>query len=107
MAVPVEIKRANVHDVAIDWDDGHASVYVARELRLACPCANCVDEMTGRKRLDDTDVPADVHPLGISPVGRYAIHFQWSDGHTSGIYTFEHLRRVCPCAECANSSQTH
>lgn len=99
---PHEIRRANVHDVAIDWDDGHASVYPARHLRLACPCANCVDEMTGVRRLVDAEVPADVHPLSIAPVGRYAVHFNWSDGHTSGIYTFALLRKICPCDACSN-----
>jgi ATP-binding protein involved in chromosome partitioning len=53
-----------------------------------------VDEVTGQKRLEPASVAADVWPQEISPVGRYALHFQWSDGHRTGIYTFEQLRRL-------------
>ena len=90
--VPVEIGRANQHDVQIRWNDGQESVYLARDLRLRCGCAGCVSEMTGEEMLDPRSVPADVHPLSISPVGRYAIQIHWSDGHATGIYTFKRLR---------------
>lgn len=67
--VPVEIGRANQHDVQIRWNDGHESVYLARDLRLRCGCAGCVSEMTGEEMLDPATVPPDVHPRSISPVG--------------------------------------
>jgi len=38
--------------------------------------------------------------LGVEPVGHYAIRIDWSDGHKTGIYSFEHFRRICPCEEC-------
>ena len=97
--VPAEIGRANQHDVKIRWQDGHESIYPARELRLACPCAGCVDELTGHVRLIATGVPQDVHPLGIDLVGRYAITIRWSDGHRTGIYPFNLLRTLCPCCQ--------
>ena len=97
--VPIEIGRANQHDVKIRWHDGHESIYPARELRLACPCAGCVDEMTGAIRIIATSIPQDVHPLAIKLVGRYAISIEWSDGHSTGIYAFEKLRTLCPCCE--------
>jgi len=100
MTVPIEIGRANQHDVKIRWQDGHESVYPARALRLACPCAGCVDEVTGVVRVVATSVPHDVHPLKIEPIGRYAITIHWSDGHHTGIYAFELLRTLCPC--CRN-----
>ena len=78
----------------IRWKDGHASEYAPRELRLACPCAGCVDEMTGRPILRPETVPEDVHPLAIRYVGRYALQFDWSDGHTTGIYPFTLLREL-------------
>ena len=65
-----------------------------RELRLACGCAQCVDEWSGEGRLDESAVPEDVHPLRIEPVGRYAIQIAWSDGHASGIYPFRRLREL-------------
>lgn len=90
--VPAEITRANEHDVLIVWKDGHRSLYRARDLRLACPCATCVEEMTGKKLLDPSSIPADVHPASLNLVGRYAVHFDFSDGHSTGIYTFDYLR---------------
>ena len=98
--VPIEIGRANQHDVKIRWQDGHESIYPARELRLACPCAGCVDEVTGQLRLIATSVPQNVYPLKIDLVGRYAISIQWSDGHNTGIYAFDRLRALCPCGSC-------
>ncbi len=103
--VPREIGRANQHDVLIKWADGHESTYLARDLRLACPCAGCVEEMTGQKLLDEASVPADVHPTGIDVVGRYAIQIRWSDGHSTGIYRFELLRELCPCPSCKRGEQ--
>lgn len=88
----------------IRWADGHASEYEPRFLRLRCPCAACVEEMTGRPLLDPTSVAPDVYPLEIEYVGRYALRFQWSDGHSTGIYPFDFLRRNCPCAECATGA---
>ena len=95
--LPVEIGRSGAHDVKIRWDDGHESVYPARELRLKCPCAACVDEMTGHVRLITSSIAETVHPLKIDVVGRYAIAIHWSDGHNTGIYTFDLLRTLCPC----------
>lgn len=89
--IPLEIGRANKHDVRVAWKTGQETVYPARFLRLACPCAGCVEEMTGQKILNDATVPEDVHPLGIHLVGRYAIQVEWSDGHNSGIYTWDRL----------------
>lgn len=97
---PKAIKQAGPSELGIDWNDGHASVYPVRLLRLNCRCANCVEEMSGRPMLDPASVPADVKPVVINPVGRYAIHITWSDNHTTGIYTYEHLRNLCPCDEC-------
>ncbi len=101
MPMPAEVGRANQHDVKIRWQDGHESVYPARELRLACPCAGCVDEMTGHVRVIATSIAQTVHPVKIDLVGRYAISIQWSDGHNTGIYGFNLLRKLCPC--CAAS----
>jgi ATP-binding protein involved in chromosome partitioning len=76
----------------IRWRDGQVTDLAPRTLRLACPCAGCVDELTGRRVLRPDDVPPDVHPMAIVHVGRYALRFDWSDGHTTGIYPFEYLR---------------
>jgi ATP-binding protein involved in chromosome partitioning len=91
---PLAIERTGTADVRIRWKDGHESVYGARELRLRCPCASCLEEMTGRPLLDPASVPEDVHPEAIGLVGRYAISIRWSDGHSTGIYTFKLLREI-------------
>jgi DUF971 family protein len=41
--------------------------------------------------------------LHVEEVGSYAIRIDWSDGHGTGIYSFDHLRRICPCKKCADS----
>lgn len=87
-------------ELEIRWADGHRSTYPPRFLRLRCPCAGCVEELTGRPLLVPESVPEDVYPLAIRYVGRYALRFEWSDGHDTGIYTFELLRDICPCQEC-------
>jgi len=91
---PIEIGRANQHDVRVKWADGRETIYPARFLRLSCPCAECIEEMTGRRMIRDSSVPPDVHPLSIHPVGRYAIQILWSDGHNTGIYTWERLHEL-------------
>jgi DUF971 family protein len=88
---PVEISRSGEHDIKIRWKDGPETVYPARFLRMECPCAVCVDELSGVRRLQESMVPSGVHPAGIDPVGRYAIQIHWSDGHGTGIYTWERL----------------
>jgi len=91
---PTQLAQAGARTLAITWADGVESTYDVRALRLACGCAQCVDEWTGAGTLDPAAVPEDVHPLRIEPVGRYAIQIAWSDGHASGIYPFRRLREL-------------
>ncbi len=100
---PTEIGRHGEHDVKITWEDGHESVYPARHLRLNCRCATCVDEVSGAPLLDTESVADDVHPIKLDLVGHYAIQPTFSDGHFTGIFSFDHLRGICPCPECAET----
>lgn len=93
-ATPTGIRQHGPTQLAIDWSDGELSIYDVRRLRLLCPCAVCIDEWTGEQRLDPESVDADVRPVKIQPVGRYAIQIAWSDGHDTGIYTFTRLREL-------------
>ena len=99
--VPLEIDRSPETEVRIAWADGHRSVFPARSLRLLCPCAECVEETTGRRILDPRTVPEDVRALAASLVGRYAVEIDWSDGHSTGIYTWEYLREIGEAGEMA------
>jgi ATP-binding protein involved in chromosome partitioning len=88
--------------ITITWEDEHRSAYPSRQLRLACRCAACIEEMTGQPLLDPKTVPENVRARAIRVVGQYAISVDWSDGHNTGIYNFRMLRENCPCDECAN-----
>jgi DUF971 family protein len=99
LPIPQAIERRD-DGVLIEWTAEHRALYPARELRLACPCAGCVDEMSGRALLNPATVPADVRPVSLALVGAYGLGVQWSDGHGTGIYTFQRLLSVCPCADC-------
>ena len=98
--IPHAINRQDA-GLRIEWDqNGHEGFFPARDLRLACPCAACVEEMSGRPILDPTTVASDIRPISLALVGAYGIKIQWSDGHSTGIYTFERLFQSCPCPQC-------
>ncbi len=91
--VPTSITRRD-EGLLFQWTpEGAAAWLSARALRLACPCAQCVDEMSGRPLLDPVAVAADIRPVHLALVGTYGLRIHWSDGHATGIYTFEFLRR--------------
>jgi len=103
LPVPYAINRRD-DGILIEWDKrGHEAFFPARQLRLACPCAGCVEEISGRPLLDPAAVPADIKPLSLALVGSYGLRVHWSDGHSTGIYTFQQLLRGCPCAECTRA----
>ena len=98
--IPHAINRQD-DGLRIEWDqNGHEGFFPARDLRLACPCAACVEEMSGRPLLDPSSVAPDIRPVSLALVGAYGLKIQWSDGHSTGIYTFERLLRSCPCQQC-------
>ena len=50
--------------------------------------------------------PEGIHAERYSMVGRYAISFSWSDGHSTGIYPYEYLLEMCECEACAARAAT-
>ena len=92
-------------EVEIGWSDGHLSRFSARDLRLNCSCAECVEEWSRRKLLDPAAVDADIRAEDHLMVGRYAVQFLWSDAHSTGIYPFELLRGLCRCDECKAAAE--
>ncbi|HZN95809.1 MAG TPA: DUF971 domain-containing protein [Myxococcales bacterium] len=80
--------------LALTWDDGQRTQVGARALRQGCPCAECVDEWTHQRRLDPEKVPQDLSILELRPVGNYALAFQFSDAHQTGIFNWSLLRQL-------------
>jgi DUF971 family protein len=94
---PLDIQQIG-NELAVKWNDGRESFIPLEELRRACPCAGCKGE---------TDIMGNVYknpaqPLSakafeltqIITVGGYAIQPVWADGHATGIYSFEYLKRI-------------
>lgn len=86
------IEQAGPRTLAITWSDGRKDQFDVVKLRRSCPCASCIDEWTREQRLKPEDVPDTVRPLKIESVGAYALKIHFSDGHATGIYTFQMLR---------------
>jgi ATP-binding protein involved in chromosome partitioning len=86
--------RDSERRLVVSWEDGTRTTVPYRKLRLACRCAGCVDELSGRPILDPTSVADDVGVRAVEETGLYGIRIDWSDGHSTGIYTWERLRGV-------------
>ena len=99
---PEHISISKSKGIKIDWKDGHTSEYGLRYLRHHCPCAVC----SGSHGTVPQAPPIEPGPfqmyapalkmVNVEPVGNYAIRIVWNDGHGSGIYSFEHLRKISP-----------
>ena len=97
-AVPTALRREG-DGLRIDWADGSSTFTAWRTLRKACPCAGCTED--GKKPPDPFRVltPQEVAagapaPVSMVPVGHYAYQITWNDGHSSGIYPLELLRKL-------------
>lgn len=108
-AEPEHIAISRSKGIKIDWKDGHHSEYSLGYLRDECPCATCtgahgtVPQKTNHASPKGGPfqmyTPA-LRMINVEEVGHYAIRIQWSDGHNTGIYSYDHFRKICPCAEC-------
>jgi len=109
---PEHIAISKSKGIKIDWKDGHHSEYDLQYLRDECPCATCTGAHGTPPAPKSGSQPASpfqmykptLKMLGVEPVGNYAIRINWSDGHNSGIYSYEHFRRLCQCAECRTTA---
>lgn len=117
MPLPLDIRKkpidVKVHissgtGVDITWSDAHTSHYDFAYLREHCPCATC-REAHGKETEEKNNGVSHALPMfkpkvtarAASPVGNYALQIEFSDGHSTGIYSFDHLREICPCVPCA------
>ena len=111
----VKVHLTSGKGVDIEWKDGHLSGYTFPYLRDACPCALCDEERSksGREAGHPQEAkPGELpmfkpvmKPISAEGVGKYAIKFNWNDGHQLGIYSWKWLREICPCEECAGANK--
>jgi DUF971 family protein len=99
---PTQLKRLDDGRLEMTWSDGEQRRYRVGELRKACPCATCREKRSAEdgdkmKTLLKVISPEEAQPLMVQhmePVGNYAYKITYSDGHDTGIYTFDHLRAL-------------
>jgi len=109
----IKVRVSTGAGVDIVWADGHSSHYDFAYLREQCPCAMCDDERRKKENLTTHagSGPGAVLPMfkprptarGAKAMGNYALQIDFSDGHTTGIYSYDYLRTICPCDECAKA----
>jgi DUF971 family protein len=88
--------RAHQADQLLElaWADGLSAKLPYPTIRGECPCASCRNEWTGERILDPSAIRPDIRLESMEQVGSYAVRFSWNDGHSSGIYTWETLRKL-------------
>lgn len=113
---PTEVQVHVTSGAGLDirWSDGHTSHYDFTYLRDQCPCALCNEER--RKKAEIAEQTKESSGGALPPalpmfkpkpkaraaraVGHYALQIDFTDGHSTGIYSFEYLREICPCDAC-------
>lgn len=121
MPLPIDIRKkpigVKVHvstgeGVEVTWSDGHTSRYDFPYLRDHCPCALCKDEREKQEKFGASTAAGGssaalpmfkprVKAKSATAVGNYAIQIEFTDGHATGIFSFDHLREICPCDACS------
>jgi len=107
--LPKHISISRSKGIRIDWQDGHVSEYGLQYLRDRCPCATCTTGHGGQPSGQPGPSPFQLYKPalklnGAEPVGNYAIRLLWNDGHSTGIYSYEKFRRICPCPQCTTTA---
>ena len=92
-AIRLNVAENTLH---ITWGDGHESTYPGGWLRFICPCAGCRGHAPGEVPPPPWDRCKDVRCTCAEGVGNYALRLVLSDGHDSGVYSFDRLRRNEP-----------
>lgn len=87
-----KIFQIDATHLGIEWNDGSQGRWNLAQLRRLCPCAACVDETTGERKLNPASIPDDLTCSRIESVGRYALTIHFADGHNTGIYSFKMLK---------------
>lgn len=88
--------RAHQADQVLElaWEGEEPARVPYRQIRAQCPCASCKDEWTGERLIDPDSIRPDLKIEAMEPIGNYAVRLSWNDGHSSGLYTWDHFRRL-------------
>ena len=110
-AVKIHVKTGA--GVDITWADGHSSHYDFTYLRDQCPCATCNDERAKKDSMPPATnlLSSPLLPMykpkpraqAATQVGNYAVQISFTDGHSTGIFSYDYLRTLCPCEECGRA----
>ena len=104
---PQKIHQISDTELRIEWSDNHCARHTMVMLRSNCPCATCRAEVEAIRI--STVPPGSRTPkydlAGIEVVGSYALQIAWRDGHRTGIYPYELLRRICECEACQKGAK--
>jgi DUF971 family protein len=93
---PTNIRAHQAEQVLeLTWEGGAVARLPYRYLRGECPCASCRNEWTGQRILDPASIRDDLRLEGMETIGNYAVRLAWNDGHSSGLYTWDTLERLC------------
>lgn len=94
------------HGVTLVWPDGHTSRFTLPELRSNCPCALCRSsrEAGGPAWPTPPDAAERLRVEGAELGGNWGLQLRWNDGHETGIYSWELLRRCCRCPQCSDGT---
>lgn len=112
----VKVHVSSGAGVDITWSDGHVSHYDFAYLRDECPCATCNEEREKKRAFAAAGAASAAALPMFKPkaraqsakeMGNYAIQITFNDGHSTGIYSYDHLRSICPCADCAKAFRPH
>jgi DUF971 family protein len=93
--------------ITLTWPESGETATVSNfELRKACACALCIDEMTRAPLLDPKMIPTDIHAEKVGIIGNYAITVDWSDGHNTGFFPYKTVRKLAQQSNtgCGSSS---
>ncbi|PZR11489.1 MAG: DUF971 domain-containing protein [Archangium gephyra] len=80
--------------LSLTWTDGTTTEVSARVLRQYCPCAECVEEWSGKRTFEVETIPQEMKVVEAQPVGNYALSFTFGDLHRTGIFQWEYLREL-------------
>jgi len=96
---PSQFKKISEEEVFVKWDDGREYSLTMKYLRERCPCASCAGESVLWREYKPNPLqiltPGKYNLKAAEVIGNYAFALTWADGHNTGIYAFDYLKKIC------------